>query len=114
MSVEGRRSSWHQAVCGERGAQAWGTPLPRVLALGIGRQTRGREIGSSQVWSEGGKLGGSGEYSLWLNVYDCVVGWGCYEGGVPRRFLVRQEVSVELVVMGVSGVGEGCMDRCLG
>lgn len=33
-------------------------PLLGVLALGMGRQTLGEEIGSSQVWSEGGRLEG--------------------------------------------------------
>lgn len=32
-------------------------PLRRVLVLGMGRRTLGEEIGSSQVWNEGGRLG---------------------------------------------------------
>ena len=35
-----------------------GAPLlPQVLGLGTGRQNLGEEIGSSQVWAEGGRLG---------------------------------------------------------
>lgn len=48
------------------------------------------------------------EYSLRLNVYDCVVGLGVSWGRCAK------EVSAELAVMGVNGVGERCTDPVFG